>query len=83
MLLGKENKSCKHNTVVESLSNNSLVKETFAVKGKKDFSILKTLLTLYLLTQNKSGKGQREKNKGREAKFHFSNKNKQKTFWFT
>lgn len=47
MLLGRENKSCnKHNTGFESLANDSLVKETFAVKGKKKISGLKTLPAL-------------------------------------
>lgn len=82
MLLGKENKSCnKHNTVVESLSNDSSVKTTFAVKGKKGFSILRALLTLYLLTQNKKEKGQREKEEGREKQsFTFPRKINRKHF---
>lgn len=63
------------------MSNDSSVKETFAVKGKKDFSILKTLLTLYLLTQNKSqGKDRERRRGGGKQSFIFPSKRNRKHF---
>lgn len=43
-------------TVFESLRCDSSIKRTYVVKGKKDLPIQKTLLILYLFTQNKSKK---------------------------
>jgi len=63
----------KTEAATNTLSNDSSVKETFGVKGKQDFPILKTLLCL--LTQNKPRKGERVRKSRKEA-FHFSKKNK-------
>lgn len=79
MLPGKETKSCnKHNTVVESLSNDSSVKMTFAVKGKKFFSTLKPVLTTIYSHRTSQGKDKQRRRKvgGGEAKFHFPKTNK-------